>query len=359
MPPSIKRGECMLIEMNPILSPYIDGVPNGKKSAWQAATRCDEVTVNSLEKKWIKNSLANSKAYDIAKNSVMNLYPANLGRPVILAGSGPSLQKNIEGLKGNGKELIGRKNIPIVSASHNFRFLEENDIMTPDDYYVVLDSCDITIDHIQEGKNPPEWYWERSAERTLIASNVVDPRLISMWRGKVYWFTTPYSTENMAKEISAQIDTSVVPGFNVGGNVMGASLYFAKSILGSSIPVFIGMDLSFSYSHKFYPDSEGPGFETTAGLMPWIDIFGNRVFTQPSYFGFKSWFDYIACGGQGNNQQMWINATEGGILGAYPEGNIVQIRQMSLRDTLNMLNISFLMPEMLQKSINGNMHLLF
>jgi predicted ATPase len=39
-------------------------------------------------------------------------------------------------------------------------------------------------------------------------------------------------------------------------------------------------------------------------------------------------------GGKGSNPQDFINCTEGGILGAYPNGNIRQIKQATLAETL-------------------------
>jgi hypothetical protein len=57
------------------------------------------------------------------------------------------------------------------------------------------------------------------------------------------------------------------------------------------------------------------------------DVFGHRVKTWQSYYNFKCWFESRACSVPGT----YINATEGGILGSYPEGNIEQIKQMAFK----------------------------
>ncbi len=65
------------------------------------------------------------------------------------------------------------------------------------------------------------------------------------------------------------------------------------------------------------------------------DIYGIKVNTWGSYFNFKCWFDARMCQVPG----IYINATEGGILGAYDQGNISQIKQMDLEDALAMLHM--------------------
>lgn len=349
----------MLIEMCLQVQPYIPWIPAGKDVAWQAATRSDSITVKSWGKQWIDQTIQNKKSHNLNENSVMKLHDMNKGKPVILAGSGPSLIKNYKGLIGDGNKSLGRGDIPIVTSVHNFPFFEDNDVMRSTDYYMILDAGQICIKEMSEGgKHDEDWYWDRTRDRTLIAYHATHPDFISKWQGKIYWYSMPPATAEFGAEMNKINDSSKVPGFNVGGNVMGAALYFSRAILGSSIPIWIGMDLCFSYDRKFHPWDCWYN-EKFTGVMPWTDIYGNRVYTWASYFGFKNWFDYMACGGSGNNAQLWINATEGGILGAYPEGNIQQIIQMDLRTALHMFNISSLMPTMLEKSVNGQMHLLF
>jgi len=351
----------MQVEMILRPSPYIEGIPLGKEEAWKVATRNDAVTVKSWDKQWIEQTRENCKNHDMVKNSAMNAYAMCAGKPVILMGAGPSLSKNWTELIGDGDKSIGRKDIRIVTNVHNFSFCEDRNLINQDDFYMILDAGDICIKEMSEGGShaaTPEWYWEKTEHRTLLAYHGTHPDFIKKWRGPILWFTTPCATPELAIEIMKIIDISKIPGFNVGGNVMGGALYFSRAVLGCSIPIFIGMDLCFSYDQKFHPWDCWYNNSFT-GVMPWTDIYGNRVWTWGSYFGFKNWFDYMACGGSGNNPQLWINATEGGIMGSYHEGNIKQIIQLTLKTALQLFNMHTILPSLLQKSVNGQLNLLF
>jgi hypothetical protein len=94
--------------------------------------------------------------------------------------------------------------------------------------------------------------------------------------------------------------------------------------------IWVGADLCFSHENKFHAwDSK---YDAKLGqVMRVLDVFGNRVKTWPSYYGFKQWFEYLA---KHAVPRPFINCTEGGILGAYPEGNIFEIKQIDLDDCL-------------------------
>jgi hypothetical protein len=223
-----------------------------------------------------------------------------------------------------------------------------------------LDAGDITIREMSEGgqQKDPEWYWNRSKDRTLVAYHGLHPEFIRKWKGPIRWFTTPYASADIAKNLEPYVPWGEIPCMQVGGNVLGASLYFVRAILGASVPIFIGADFAFDYTHKFHAwDSQYDS--KFSGVIPATDVFGNRVFTWPSYFNFKCWFEYIAMGGSGGNNQLWINATEGGILGAYPEGNIQQIRQLDLRTALATFTAFTMKPAMVKKSVQGQLHIIF
>jgi hypothetical protein len=107
----------------------------------------------------------------------------------------------------------------------------------------------------------------------------------------------------------------------------------AKAVLGCAALIFVGADFSFSYDHKFHP-FDSPYDAKFEGVIPATDVFGNRVWTWPSYWGFKTWFEYIAMGGNAGTPGTYINCTEGGILGSYPNGNIFPIRQRALLEVM-------------------------
>lgn len=348
-----------LIEMTLECSPYIPGPPKGPEACWKMATASDEITVKSWLDIWIRQAKENSKL-GFEDHSAMQEWHKCRYQPVIVAGSGPSIKKNWQDLRGNGTTSLGRQDIKMISCLHNFGFMEDRDLMTSDDWYITLDAGEITLGEVTEGgkDHDEEWYWERTKDRTLVAVLWAYPELIRKWRGRVIWFVTPWANEAMGNAVKSMVDLTKVPTLQVGGCVLGAAMYFARAVLGCSVPIFIGADFSFDYSRKFHGwDSQYDS--KFSGVLPWIDIFGNRVWTWSSYFGFKNWFDYIACGGAGHNAQLWINATEGGILGAYHEGNIQQIVQLDLKTALHVFNLSGLMPDQMTKSREGILHLLF
>lgn len=373
-----KKGELVIPEMSPIdnnhmvcvsdkgtplvpmkkqLQKTIDSLPTAPNNLWKAACSGDEVTVKSWEKKWNDSLDKNELLFDFNKMSCFRFYKREEYKPVIIAGAGPSIKNNAKYLKktympktdmATGKIVDGfgggRESITIVSCLHNFAFFEDNNIMKDNDFYINLDSGDITIPELSEGgKKNPEWYWEKTAERTLITTVLSNPVLLKKWKGKIYFFKTGTS---VVKDYNKRVEPSKVPTFSVGGNVLGAALYFAKAILAAGPVIFLGADFCFSYDHKFHGwDSQYDNL--FAGVVPTVDIYGNRVFTWPSYYNFKCFFEYIALGGIGGNPQLFINATEGGIFGAYPEGNIRHIKQTTLKEILHVFNMHNRLPELM------------
>src|SRR4030042_1948175 len=207
----------MQVEMTLQYSPYIEGIPLGKEAAWNNAVRNDGVTVKTWEKQWIEQTKVNSGTHD---------------------------------------------------------FIEDRNLMRPDDFYLILDAGDICIKEMSEGgahADTPDWYWQKTENRTLVAYHGTHPDFIKRWRGPILWYTTPCASEELAKEIFKLVYICKVPGFNVGGNVMGAALYFSRAILGCSVPIFVGMDLCFSYDHKFHAWDCWYN-EKFSGVIPWIDV---------------------------------------------------------------------------------------
>lgn len=303
----------------------IDYVPVAPQQMYANACSNDTVTINSWRDTWIKNVKENHARFGPFKDhSVGSLHGLHVGKPAIVAGAGPSL-------KYNGHLLKNRGEIPLVSCLHNFHFFEDQDIKV--DYYVTLDAGEITIEEVSEGgKNTPEWYWERSKDCTLLAYIGTSPRLIEKWQGKVLFFTAPVP-DTIYQSAVDEIEPFGVFVSN-GGNVLGAAMYIAKAFFGCNPIVYVGADFSFSYDKKFHGwDSK---YDKNLGyVIKKVDVFGNKVLTWQSYANFCEWFQYIAIQVPG----IWINATEGGCFGSYPEGNIAAIKQMELNQVLKMYSM--------------------
>lgn len=331
---ALDEGQMVL---RPEFQAYIPHPPLRKEDLQATYTKNDGITIKSWWPEWCANKIENWNTFDVPGNSVMNEHAKWGYKPVIIAGAGPSLKRN-------AKYLLERKGIGLVSALHNFGYF--HDLGIRPDYYMNLDAGDITIPEMaQGGKMDEDYYWEASKDYTLVTALHCNPKLHKKWKGKILWYDTMLT--GMNEEIGPKC-----PGiedfriyFQTGGNTLGASHYMAKAVLGASPIIFVGADLSFSHERKFHP-FDSPYDKQFAGVMRCHDVFGYVTATWPSYYGFKTWFEHVALGGLGNTPGTYINCTEGGILGAYPEGNIMQIAQRRLKDVINEYTLHLKLPEL-------------
>jgi len=304
---------------------YILHQPIAPQQLRANAVANDDVTIQAFSRKWLQNIRENKKFFKSFKDhSLGNLFGKHLYQPVIVAGAGGSLKYNVT-------ELSERGSIALVSCLHNFHFLEDNGV--PADYYVSLDAGDVVLEEISEGgKLTEDEYWDWTRDRTLIAFIGSDPRLFERWQGKIYLFNAPVPSESYEKSVD-EIESFRCMVSN-GGNVLGASMYIAKGFFGASAIIFVGADFSFGYDRKFHAwDSK---YDAKMGnVIGLIDVYGNKVPTWQSYANFKNWFEWVSIQVPG----IYINCTEGGALGSYPEGNLHSIKQMDLDQCLDMFNM--------------------
>jgi len=324
MKKEVRKAEILLD-----YAPLIDAPPVAPAQLHQKACQNDFTTISAWLDIWLGNIKANHERFgDFKENGVGKLFGKFSHRPVIVAGSGPSLKRNAHILKDRNKDMH------VISCLHNFHYFEDLDVDI--DFYVTLDSGPIVIDEVSiGGKQSEDWYWERSKDKKLIAYIGSDPKLFEKWQGEVYFFNCPINNESIS-ELSKELEFHTYVG--TGGNVLGASTYLAKAIFGGNPIIFIGADFSFANY-----DVEKPMFHAwdsdydkeigyTVGM---VDIFGNRCKSWPSYANFKAWFDYVVTVVPG----LWINCTEGGTLGAYSEGVLRQCPPMDLKDCLRMYDM--------------------
>lgn len=308
---------------------YIPRSPINKNQLFGQACSSDGITVKSFVAQWLEHFKQNNALYDLKKDSVISEAKKYAMRPIIIAGSGPSLRRN-------GMFLKQRGEIPLVSCLHNYAYFEDMGIKP--DYYVNLDAQALTIDEVtNSGSKSAEYYWDSTKDKVLVTAVHCNPELHKKWKGKILWYQT-IIPDNHAMQQFAEITGGFDMFFQCGGNALGSCLYLARAVLGGGSIGFVGADFSFSYDKKFHPfDSDYD--KKFDGVMACTDVFGNRVYTWQSYFNFKCWFEYQSMGGEGNNPQMFVNCTEGGILGAYPEGNIISIPQMTLVNFINLYSM--------------------
>jgi hypothetical protein len=325
----LKERMKHMVEMDLTYQWYIPQPPVNKTQLYGQACANDGITVRSWVDIWLRQIEENLK-YNFHKNSVISEAKKAYMKPVIIAGSGPSLKKNAHYLR-------DKQEITLVSCLHNFHYFVDNDIHP--EYYLNLDAdSEITIREVTEGgKQDPEYYWDKTKNYTLLTATHCSPELHKKWKGKILWFASVIA-DPLAMEKAQKMTNDFKVYFQVGGNALGACLYMARAILGGCPIAFVGADFSFSYNKKFH-SWDSPYDKQFSGVVPCTDVFGNRVYTWQSYYNFKCWMEYQAMGGDGGNPQMFINCTEGGILGAYNDGNMIQIQQMGLEWFIKMYTI--------------------
>jgi len=316
-----KKAEIILEYQN-----YIETPPLAGTQLRQRATANDEPTINFWRDTWISQIRSNfAKHGPFSARSIGKLFQSERYKPVICAGSGPSLKRNF-------MELKNRGDICLVSALHNYHLFVDNDIDV--DYFVSLDAGPLTIEEVAEGGSKSEdYYWDSTKDKTLLCYIATHPKLLEKWKGEVLFFNCPVPDDAVMQACEDLEPFNVHVG--TGGNVLGASMYLAKGILGANPIAFVGADFAFGYDKKFHAwDSK---YDKNLGnVVKAIDVFGNKVLSWQSYQNFKSWFEWVAITIPG----LYINCTEGGTFGSYPDGNLMAIKQMDLSDFLKMYNMS-------------------
>lgn len=324
---------------------YIEDIPITPKQQFNQAASNDGVTIDSWRETWIKNVKENHKKFGSFKDKGVGLlHGSQKLKPGIVVGSGPSLKHNAD-------KLLKKGDIPLISCLHNFHFLEDLGVNV--DYYVSLDAGPVVIEEVSEGgKRSPEEYWEVSKNKKLVAFIGSDPKLLEKWQGEIFFFNAPIPDQGIQAEIDSceQFRTYI----SNGGNVLGASLYFSKAILGCNPIAFLGADFCFSYDKKFHAwDSK---YDKSLGhVVKMFDVFGNRVLSWQSYANFKQWFEFVARAVPG----LYVNCTEGGTFGAYPEGNIRAVTQMELEKFIEMYHICDVIKDVCENPDTKEMKILF
>lgn len=297
-------------------------LPVPAQQLYNQAASSDATTIDFWKDAWIGNIIANKKRFGSFKDhSAGHFFKAFEGKACIIAGAGPSLKENVHLLKERGS-------LPLVSCLHSFHLMEDNDAHP--DFYISLDSGPIILEEISEGgTRTPEEYWALTKHRTLIAYIGSPPELFEKWQGPVYLFNAPLPSQGIMEKIDAVEKFHCF--MSTGGNVLGACLYFSRAFLGCCPTAFVGADFCFGYDKRFHAwDSK---YDKNLGyVIKGVDVYGNKRLSWQSYMNFKGWFEAIAA----QSQQIFINCTEGGCFGSYPEGNWVGIKQTKLAKFLFM-----------------------
>lgn len=315
------------IELRVDYQNYTEMPQQQKAALWGQACSNDGATMDAWRDIWLKQTRENKAHFgNFADHSLGQLFGRHQFIPAVVCGSGPSLAENGEQLK----ELDPR--IPIVSCLHNFHWHVDKDVRC--DYFVTLDAGAVTIEEVSEGgEKTEEEYWEATKNYKLLAFIGSHPTLLKKWRGEIFLFNCPIPDPVVVEEFD-----KIEPFHcytSTGGNVLGCATYIAKAIFGCYTVAFLGANFAFSYKDKFHGwDSK---YDKSLGsYIKTVDVYGIPVKTWPSYANFKAYFDHIVLTVPG----IWINCTEGGTLGATPNGNLRQCLQMDLKDFIDMVTMN-------------------
>lgn len=342
---AIKTIEMDLEYMNLIQNP-----PQTPQDMYSQAASNDRITCDTWRRPWIDQKHQNSKKYGpLGQKTIAPLFNKYKNQPCIVVGSGPSLAKNVHLLKnhvvkdvdGKDRELSWDEiGIPVISCLHNFHYLVDHGAHV--DYFVTLDAGPVVTEEVWEGGlHEPDYYWEKTKDYTLLAYVSTHPTLLEKWQGKVMFFASPIPALDIYDEM--QKDDPVYTLISSGGNVLGACVYIAK-IMGCNPVIFTGADFCFSYTKQFHPwKSKYDG--KLGHAFRAIDVYGNKVLTWQSYFNFAQWFNWLCMTIPG----IYVNCTEGGIMGCSQDGILMQTNPMDLSRALKMYSFNFDIAKQCQK----------
>lgn len=149
----------------------------------------------------------------------------------------------------------------------------------------------------------------------LVVSPFICPQVYDIWDGNIYTYMMTGGKKfdaEFTKDLNGEEKEAG------GGNVINTSIYWALRYLGMRHAILIGVSLC--YYDDYYWDGRSTEFvnQPLDNLKQWyraIDINGNVVATTPALTMYKVWLETLSR----HANITFINATEDGILGVYPE----------------------------------------
>lgn len=265
--------------------------------------RINADTLHLMLNDWTLNTLANIQLIK-HQPSVKVLEDAFKDKPCVITSAGEDLDKQLDYLK-----LIKEKVI-IVTPETCLHKLISNGIRP--DVVVVTDGTPKVKQHI---------YKVDTSRLHLVCCTWVNPDIIHAWRGRIFFYLTLDDHVGLYN-LTGYAVTREFGGFLAGGCVAHTCMFMALAF-GCS-PILIGQNLSWKenlYAKDIptLPDSRGKVFKT-------IDINGDDVFTNESFWSYRHTFDYIIP--RLLVDKTIYNATEGGILGVNQE--LLDVRKKSM-----------------------------
>lgn len=249
---------------------------------------------DDMEDLWIKNYIKNKP--------FMNTYPrtgCKKDKVCIIIGASPAIKRQIETLK----EISTDPRFFILSANGPYKFLLSNGIVP--EYVFAVESRDHIVNDLSEAHE----------DTTLISSPFISNKITRIWVGKHYFYLL-----GGGKRYGPLLENDFPGNVDIGGgNVVSTSMLWAYKYLGCRNFIFCGMSLC--YYDDYYFDGRTTKYvvsdiEKYKSNYQAIDMHGNAVNTTPALTMYKTWLETYT---RYAEDTVFINSTEDGILGVYPE----------------------------------------
>jgi len=253
----------------------------------------DITTKRKFGELWVQNNIKNLNSINNASNA-QELIGKFKGVPAILVSAGPSLKKNVNLLKDLKQKCI------IMAAGTAVNVLEENGV-TPN-FMMGIDAGET------EGKVHER---VKSKDIYFLYSNQIFPDSINNYKGPKFLMNYPMDlyTNEFFKYIKVNSD------FFLSGPSVANTCFDMLYKMGCNPIILVGQDLAYTNESNYANQESGAVSnminKNKASYIRTKDIYGNDVYTIPSYLAMKNWFEgYFekAC----KNVDI-INATEGGL----------------------------------------------
>ncbi|ABZ83313.1 hypothetical protein HM1_1264 [Heliomicrobium modesticaldum Ice1] len=279
------------------LTALFDGYYDQVKGALQEYFQTQQIAVateNYFSLTWTLNFLQNLPAV-LSACPVQHLYGRFPALPAVVIAAGPSLEKNLEGLREFARYGL------LIATAPTLRVLQQRGIRP----HLLL-----SID----GGAPNYSHFQGLAvdDVPLVFDATLYPPILKAYGGGGKRFALlAYDKAELYGILDGAVDVAAA-SVNVGASVANLGLVLAYRS-GCDPIVFVGQDLAFTGNHSHISGSAFDSAVDEAGMSRYIemdDIYGQKTYTQETWLAFREWFRWFI---KGHPDRRYINATEGGI----------------------------------------------
>lgn len=263
------------------------------------------------ESKWIPFAKENAK---LERRNANELKGCGVGKTLVLAAMGESLEKQIDVLKKY------QDRVDIITCDKGFVPLMKHGVKPK---YVMICDCNVRYSHIED-------YVQQTEDITLIATPYAHTAWTTMWKGPRYFYVNKDALTNLGPLGSAEVflpimgmDSRVIPASSNVSNSMfvfmsGCDEKSTTNWAGYERYLMVGYDYCWRPNGNYYAwDNPAPKRHyMTHRLM--LDIKNEPVRTSENLmFSMKWLYSYIT-----NYKIPAVNCSDRGILGIPMQSNL-------------------------------------